>query len=86
MCYYFDCDVGDWDSGVQNITTGSEETSLSLRGLRPARTYFCRVRAENSVGLGDPSEAITVVTVEEGESVYFYCTFSCQFGNPLYCS
>ncbi|KAG8182320.1 hypothetical protein JTE90_004089 [Oedothorax gibbosus] len=56
---------GDWDSGIQNITTGSEESSISLRGLRPARTYFCRVRAENSVGLGDPSEAVTVVTVEE---------------------
>ncbi|CAL1284864.1 unnamed protein product [Larinioides sclopetarius] len=56
---------GDWDSGIQNITTGSEETSLTLRGLRPARTYYCRVRAENSVGLGDPSESVTVVTTEE---------------------
>ncbi|KAF8774513.1 Down syndrome cell adhesion molecule-like [Argiope bruennichi] len=56
---------GDWDSGIQNITTGSEETSITLRGLRPARTYYCRVRAENSVGLGDPSEPVTVVTTEE---------------------
>ncbi|GIZ03860.1 down syndrome cell adhesion molecule-like protein Dscam2 [Caerostris extrusa] len=33
-------DSGDWDSGIQNITTGSEESSISLRGLRPARTYY----------------------------------------------
>lgn len=63
---------GDWDSGIQNITTGSEESSISLRGLRPARTYFCRVRAENSVGLGDPSEAVTVVTVEEGKHCFLF--------------
>lgn len=66
---------GDWDSGIQNISTGSEESSISLRGLRPARTYFCRVRAENSVGLGDPSEAVTVVTVEEGKKFGFLLWF-----------
>lgn len=70
--------LGDWDSTVQNISTGSEESSVTLRGLRPARTYFCRVRAENSVGLGDPSEAITVVTMEEGQfyTLYFYFIFN----------
>nr|XP_042900815.1 Down syndrome cell adhesion molecule-like protein Dscam2 [Parasteatoda tepidariorum] len=54
-------DSGDW--GIQNITTGSED--ITLRGLRPARAYSCRVRAENSVGLGEPSETISVTTAEE---------------------
>lgn len=59
--------IGDWDSSIQNISVGSEESSVSLRGLRPARTYFCRVRAENAMGLGDPSEALKFVTAEEGK-------------------
>lgn len=56
---------GDWGSGVQNMSYESEDTSFICRGLRPARTYYCRVRAENSVGLGDPSEPVTIITTEE---------------------
>ena len=42
-------------------------TSSTVRGLRPAITHYCSIRAENEVGLSVSSHKIEVTTEEEGK-------------------
>ncbi|XP_077484140.1 cell adhesion molecule Dscam1-like isoform X2 [Amblyomma americanum] len=43
-----------------NASVEGSATWVSVRPLRPAFTYRCQVRAENDVGIGDPSEPLEV--------------------------
>ncbi|XP_067123055.1 cell adhesion molecule Dscam1-like [Centruroides vittatus] len=65
--YHIQCkqESGNDRENVINVTAGSDDTKVVLKGLRPARTYYCRIRAENSVGLGEPSEPTAITTSEE---------------------
>ncbi len=56
--YEASCDLGDGSGAVSATTSASPVT---VHGLRPARTYHCRVRAENDAGWSNDTEA-TVTT------------------------
>ncbi|XP_022256217.1 Down syndrome cell adhesion molecule-like protein Dscam2 isoform X3 [Limulus polyphemus] len=55
----------DWQHQVVNLTVDRIENSAELMGLRPAQSYRCRVRAENNIGIGHPSDLVSVITAEE---------------------
>ncbi len=46
----------------------SNDTLLSVTGLRPYRTYICTIAASTSVGLGPYSVSLTVNTLEDGKA------------------
>ncbi|EEC01337.1 cell adhesion molecule, putative, partial [Ixodes scapularis] len=45
-----------------NMSVGGGNVWAAVRPLRPAVAYRCQVRAENEVGIGEPSEAAQVTT------------------------
>ncbi len=45
----------------------SNDTLLSVTGLRPYRTYICAIAASTSIGLGPYSVSLTVNTLEDGK-------------------
>ncbi|XP_064472281.1 cell adhesion molecule Dscam1-like [Ornithodoros turicata] len=45
-----------------NVSVESERTSATVRPLRPSTKYECHVRAENDVGVGDPSSPAVKAT------------------------
>jgi hypothetical protein len=54
-----------------NVTLDSfaaQVSSSSVRRLRPATSYSCSLRAENEVGLSEPSEPVRITTKPEGAS------------------
>lgn len=62
--------------GFINLTAAGSSANTSVEGvlvwaivrpLRPAASYRCQVRAENDVGIGDPSDAAQFTTGIEGE-------------------
>lgn len=48
------------------MSVGGGNVWAAVRPLRPAVAYRCQVRAENEVGIGEPSEAAQVTTGIEG--------------------
>ncbi len=51
----------------------SNDTLLSVTGLRPYRTYICTIAASTSIGLGPYSVSITVNTLEDGKGFMTTC-------------
>ncbi|KAL1417707.1 hypothetical protein MTO96_026610 [Rhipicephalus appendiculatus] len=49
-----------------NTSVEGTETLASVGPLRPAFTYRCHVRAENDIGIGDPSKDLEVTAAIEG--------------------
>lgn len=47
---------------------------MSVVNLHPATTYHFRIVAENGVGLSKPSDPVTIITSEEGKSLYILFT------------
>ncbi|KAI1289670.1 Down syndrome cell adhesion molecule-like protein 1 -like protein [Halotydeus destructor] len=59
-----------WDSSGTNTETASgSSNSLTLSKLKPLTTYHVRLRAENSLGWSDYSDAIQFTTEEEAPSI-----------------
>jgi fibronectin type III domain len=54
---------------VDNLSTENGPTFL-VRDLRPATTYICEVKAENDVGLSEPSNSINFTTDEQGDLLF----------------
>lgn len=57
-----------------NVTVDSfsaDLTSATVQHLRPALTYSCSLRAENEIGMSEPSDSIQVTTKPEGEEIFF---------------
>lgn len=55
-------------TAVNNITVPGSDTSATLTKLHPSYTYQVRVRANNSVGIGEPSSSVIVDMMEEAPS------------------
>ncbi len=60
----------------------TNDTSLSITGLRPYRTYICTIAASTSVGVG-PYTSVIVETLEDGESLRT-CTVSMKRTNQVH--
>ncbi len=51
----------------ETFILSTNDTSLSITGLRPYRTYMCTISASTSVGVGPYSTGVIVETLEDGE-------------------
>ena len=49
-----------------NITTADNSTSYTITGLMFGQSYNFTVRANNSIGLGEESNILTVLIPDEG--------------------
>ncbi|OWF38939.1 Down syndrome cell adhesion molecule [Mizuhopecten yessoensis] len=59
---------GVWQGVLPNVTVESKFLTATLTDLHPAYVFYVRVRANNSVGFGLPSEQISVAMDEERPS------------------
>ncbi len=51
----------------ETFVLATNDTSLSITGLRPYRTYICTIAASTSVGVGPNSTGVIVQTLEDSE-------------------
>ena len=49
----------------------SRTTSITVTTLRPYTTYRCIIAASTSVGMGPFSTVVTILTPEDGKTVYY---------------
>ncbi|GAB6026606.1 Down syndrome cell adhesion molecule-like protein 1 [Chamberlinius hualienensis] len=60
----------EWSDSMLLLSTPTASTTAAeVEGLLPATKYTFRVLAENEVGVGFPSESVSVVTEDEAPSV-----------------
>ncbi|XP_049855344.1 Down syndrome cell adhesion molecule-like protein Dscam2 [Schistocerca gregaria] len=59
---------GSWQGSSHNMVVDGSQTSAIVTELQPAHSYEIRVLAENSVGVSNASESISVTTSEEAPS------------------
>lgn len=59
-------DSDDWPEDCASVMVPAEDLSSTIPGLHPDFSYTLRIRANNSVGLSEPSAKIIVNTDEEG--------------------
>ncbi|XP_077517997.1 cell adhesion molecule Dscam1-like isoform X2 [Amblyomma americanum] len=59
---------GSWERDSHLTAIESTDFSHVAGGLRPKTSYEFRLRAENAIGLSDPSEVLVVATEEEAPS------------------
>ncbi|KAH6936506.1 hypothetical protein HPB50_018450 [Hyalomma asiaticum] len=56
---------GSWEHDAQITAIESTEFSHVASGLRPKTSYEFRLRAENAIGVSDPSDTLVLTTQEE---------------------
>ncbi|XP_046988370.1 Down syndrome cell adhesion molecule-like protein 1 homolog [Schistocerca americana] len=56
--------LGSWDNSRRAAVSGTQKKA-SVIGLHPAHSYQLRVLAENSVGMSNASDVVSVTTTEE---------------------
>lgn len=56
-----------WPGVPEQLSVPGDQTEGIIRELTPATAYHLRVTAQNTLGLGTPSEVIQAATDEEGE-------------------
>ncbi|XP_042142402.1 Down syndrome cell adhesion molecule-like protein Dscam2 [Ixodes scapularis] len=61
-------DSEQWTPDVMSARNSPSDLSVVVRNLNPVTTYNFRVLAENSLGHGNPSEVVSVITKEEAPS------------------
>ncbi|XP_064480158.1 cell adhesion molecule Dscam1-like [Ornithodoros turicata] len=61
-------DSEQWTPDVTATRNSPNDMSAVIRNLHPVTTYNFRVVAENSLGYGNPSEVVSVITKEEAPS------------------
>ena len=49
----------------------SRNTSITVTTLRPYTTYQCIIAASTSVGIGPFSTIVTILTPEDGKTLYY---------------
>ncbi|XP_046991630.1 Down syndrome cell adhesion molecule-like protein Dscam2 isoform X2 [Schistocerca americana] len=54
-----------WHQNVVQVVVGGDQLNVTIKDLRPAHGYQFQIRAENSVGVSNASETVTVTTMEE---------------------
>ncbi|XP_049771830.1 Down syndrome cell adhesion molecule-like protein Dscam2 [Schistocerca cancellata] len=54
-----------WQKNVPQIVVNGEMMNGSIKDLMPAHVYHIRIFAENSIGISNSSEVLTVTTLEE---------------------
>ncbi|XP_077561118.1 cell adhesion molecule Dscam1-like [Haemaphysalis longicornis] len=59
---------GSWERDSHLAAIESSDFSHMASGLRPKTAYEFRLRAENAIGLSDPSDSLLVTTDEEAPS------------------
>lgn len=64
----------------EQLSVPGDQTTAIIKDLTPASAYHLRVTAQNTLGLGLPSEVIQATTEEEGE---FIKTKSTKLGNCI---
>ncbi|KAL1423865.1 hypothetical protein MTO96_020780 [Rhipicephalus appendiculatus] len=57
---------GSWEHDSQITAIESTEFTHVASGLRPKTSYEFRLRAENAIGVSDPSDTLVLTTQEEG--------------------
>ena len=58
--------------GPWNITTIDNSTSYTVTGLMFGQSYNFTVRANNSIGLGEKSNSLTVLIPRRGKTFEYY--------------
>ena len=69
-----------------DFSAAKEESWTLIRGVKPATTYYCFVRAENEIGLSPASPRLQVQTEEEGTCMTLHprdCTRSLSLSLSL---
>lgn len=59
-------DIAEGWEIAQVSTVESAELRVTVTSLRPKSEYEIRLKAENALGMSEPSQAVTVTTDEEG--------------------
>ncbi len=62
----------------ENFVLSTNDTSLSITGLRPYRTYICTIAASTSVGVGPYTMGVIVETLEDGKGLYITTQEACM--------
>ncbi len=63
----------------ETFVLSTNDTSLSITGLRPYRTYICTIAASTSVGVGPYSTSVIAETLEDGEGLNIEVAVSAHF-------
>ncbi|XP_049806711.1 Down syndrome cell adhesion molecule-like protein Dscam2 [Schistocerca nitens] len=54
-----------WHQNVVQVVVRGDQLNVTLKDLKPANGYQFQIRAENSVGVSNASETVTLTTLEE---------------------
>ncbi|KAL3211219.1 hypothetical protein MRX96_036588 [Rhipicephalus microplus] len=54
--------IESWDKQLSEMVAESDQSQVTVLDLQPLAEYNFRVLAQNAIGVGPPSEALTVVT------------------------
>lgn len=68
--YDYQCFAGTWEHDIERVSVAGHETLVSVMNLRPATTYNFRIVAENDLGTSEVSEMVTIISAEEGRSIF----------------
>lgn len=65
--YHSSTPTEPWPGVPERLSVPGDQTEGVIHELTPATAYHLRVTAQNTLGLGTPSEVIQAATDEEGE-------------------
>ena len=59
---------GTWRNDIDHVLVPGDQTMAAVFSLKPATTYHFRIVAQNSIGVSEPSDTVTIETAEEAPS------------------
>jgi hypothetical protein len=59
---------GSWRKDIDHVLVPGDQTMAGVFSLRPATSYHFRIVGQNSIGVSEPSDTITIETAEEAPS------------------
>ncbi|KAL3237646.1 hypothetical protein MRX96_048177 [Rhipicephalus microplus] len=59
--------IESWEKQLSKMVAEADQSQVTVQDLHPLTEYNFRVLTENLIGIGPPSEALTVITDGEGE-------------------
>ncbi len=59
---------GSWRKDIDHVLVPGDQTMAGVFSLRPATSYHFRIVAQNSIGVSEPSDTVTIETAEEAPS------------------
>ena len=59
---------GTWRKDIDHVLVPGDQTMAAVFSLKPATSYHFRIVAQNSIGVSEPSDTVTIETAEEAPS------------------